>query len=462
MPLTAIEQLLLEMINRARLDPAGEAKRLGFSLNEGLRSGTLSSSAKQPLAPNDDLTDAARGHSQHMIAVDKFAHDGIGDSTVGGRMTSAGYSFTGAWTRGENIAFNGTTGTLNANGFAIKNQNDLYIDKDYAGRGHRINILNDKFKEAGIGHATGTYKIDGTSYKAAMLTTDFAATGTDVFITGVTINDRNGNNFYDLGEARSGVTVTVKDGDATAGRAVSSSAGGYAAAVDPGLGLVEVTFSGGGLSSPVSAFVSVGSKNIKLDLASTSEVLSSANTILGDGARTLTLLGVARLAGTGNDGANTIVGNKGANTLQGLDGDDTLYGREGADILIGGAGRDSLTGGSGRDKFRFTDTDDMGLGADRDVIKDFKKTTANGFDLIDLSLIDAKQAAGGSNDAFVFRATKGAAFTGEGQIRWFQENRAGTANDKTIIEGNVDADLGADFQIELKGLVTLKATDFVL
>ncbi len=104
----------------------------------------------------------------------------------------------------------------------------------------------------------------------------------------------------------------------------------------------------------------------------------------------------------------------------------------------------------------------MGLGSTRDVITDFRKTTANGFDLIDLALIDARESTADSNEAFVFRATKGAAFTGEGQIRWFQEDRAGTANDKTIIEGNIDANLGADFQIELRGLVTLKATDFIL
>ena len=86
----------------------------------------------------------------------------------------------------------------------------------------------------------------------------------------------------------------------------------------------------------------------------------------------------------------------------------------------------------------------------------------NGFDLIDLSLIDAREGSGGSNDAFAFKATKGAAFTGAGQIRWYQENPAGTGNDKTIIQGNTDADLAAEFQIELKGLVTLKATDFIL
>lgn len=463
MPLTEVEQLVLEMINRARLDPAGEAKRLGFSLNEGLRAGTLTASAKQPLAPSDDLTDAARGHSRHMIAVDKFAHDGIGDGTIGSRMTAAGYVFTGSWTRGENIAFNGTTGTLNGTAFAIKNQNDLFIDEDYAGRGHRVNILDDDFKQAGIGHATGAYRIEGTSYNSAMLTTDFAATGTDVFITGVTITDRNSNNFYDIGEARAGVRVVIESGATILGRAVSAAAGGYAAAIDPTSGPVEVTFSGGDLASSVSAIISSAAKNVKVDLAGTSEILSSASTTLGDGARTLTLLGVANLAGTGHSGANTLVGNKGANTLQGLGGNDSIYGKDGADVLVGGVGRDTLTGGIGRDKFRFTDTDDMGNSATtRDVITDFKKTTANGFDLIDLSLIDARDGAGTSNDAFAFRSAKGAAFTGAGQIRWYQENLAGTANDKTIILGNTDSDLAAEFQIELKGLVTLAATDFIL
>ena len=463
MPLTAVEQLLLEMINRARLDPAGEAQRLGFSLNEGLRPGTLTTTAKQVLAPNDDLTEAARGHSQHMIAVDKFGHDGIGDGTIASRMTASGYAFTGAWTRGENIAFNGTTGRLDANGFAIKNQNDLYIDEDYAGRGHRINILNDNFKEAGIGHATGAYKLGTTPYNAAMLTTDFAATGTDVFITGVTITDRNNNDFYDIGEARAGVTVAVKDGATFVGRAVSSAAGGYAAAIDPGLGQIEVMFSGGGLSGPVSVFVSSASKNIKLDLSGTTEILSSASATLGDGARALTLLGVANLAGTGNAGANALVGNKGSNTLQGLGGNDNRNGRDGSDTLIGGIGRDTLTGGIGRDKFSFEGAAETGFGASvRDVITDFKKTAANGFDIIDLSAIDAKDGAGGSNDAFGFRAVKGAAFSGTGQIRWFQEDRTGVSNDKTIIEGNTDADRGAEFQIELKGLVNLVSTDFVL
>ena len=41
MPATALEQMLLELINRARLDPAAEAARFGIDLNEGLAPGTI-------------------------------------------------------------------------------------------------------------------------------------------------------------------------------------------------------------------------------------------------------------------------------------------------------------------------------------------------------------------------------------------------------------------------------------
>ncbi len=60
---------------------------------------------------------------------------------------------------------------------------------------------------------------------------------------------------------------------------------------------------------------------------------------------------------------------------------------------------------------------------------------------------------------FSFLATKGAAFTGAaGQLRWFQDLRAPT----TIVEGTVNADKVADFQIQLTGLKTLTAADFIL
>ncbi len=154
--------------------------------------------------------------------------------------------------------------------------------------------------------------------------------------------------------------------------------------------------------------------------------------------------------GTGNELDNRLIGTFQNNSLSGLDG---------ADILRGGLGRDILTGGAGQDDFDFNRTDDSGKkAATRDVITDFRHRA----DDIDLSDIDANIWRS-SNDAFTFLAKEGAAFTDKaGQLRWFQVDRAGTANDKTIIEGDTIGNGNADFQIELTGLINLTASDFIL
>ena len=51
------EQLFLELINRARLDPAGEAVRYGIDLNKGLAAGTITTDQKQALTFNEYLAD---------------------------------------------------------------------------------------------------------------------------------------------------------------------------------------------------------------------------------------------------------------------------------------------------------------------------------------------------------------------------------------------------------------------
>ena len=59
--LTPLEQYFLELVNRARANPTGEAQRFGLSdLNQGLSPGTISASPKAPLAPNQLLLNAAR------------------------------------------------------------------------------------------------------------------------------------------------------------------------------------------------------------------------------------------------------------------------------------------------------------------------------------------------------------------------------------------------------------------
>jgi Ca2+-binding RTX toxin-like protein len=453
--MTAHEQLVLELINRARLDPLGEAARHGINLNAGLPAGTLTGAAKQPLAGNGFLTDAARTHSQWMIATDIFSHTGAGGSTPHQRMQDAGYVFTGSFMSGENIAIRGTTGGINLTTMTPQLHQDLFLSP-----GHRVNMLNEGYRELGTGLAQGLFQFTSGLFNSVTLTENFARSGSSIFVTGVAIADANNNNFYDIGEARSGIAVTV----ASAGSTTTAAAGGYAVATSGGT--LHVTFSGGDLSTPVVVSVAAGTNNAKVDLVNANEVLSSAHATLVSGATQLGLLGAAALNGTGNGANNVITGNKAANVLNGLGGadvlnglagNDRLLGGEGTNTLIGGRGRDSMTGGTERDVFDFNSVLETGKTATtRDIINGFVHLV----DDIDLRTIDARTNVAGDQ---AFRFIGGQAFHGvSGELRFTVINPPGTSGDMTIIEGDVNGDRVADFQIQLTGIVNLSSQDFLL
>jgi Ca2+-binding RTX toxin-like protein len=152
---------------------------------------------------------------------------------------------------------------------------------------------------------------------------------------------------------------------------------------------------------------------------------------------------------TGNSLSNWMRGEGGNDEINGLGGEDYLLGGGGGDTLNGGAGRDSLTGNAGNDIFKFNNVSDSGLtAATRDAIVDF----VIGQDKIDFSGIDA--ITGGADESFSLIG--GAAFTAAGQLRFF--NSGGT----TIVEGNVDSNLAADFQIALTGNHALQSAEFIV
>jgi serralysin len=158
----------------------------------------------------------------------------------------------------------------------------------------------------------------------------------------------------------------------------------------------------------------------------------------------------------GNDTINAAGGN---DTVLGGLGNDTLIGGAGDDLLRGGAGVDRLTGNVGLDRFDFDLIADIGkaVGA-RDIVIDFAK----GQDKIDLSTIDANSVLAG-NQAFVFVTAERTTFTGvRGQLIWDKQDATGTANDRTLVMGDINGDKVADFALELKGLHNLAAADFLL
>ena len=64
MALTAAEQYALELLNRARLDPLGEARRFGIGLNDGVDDDdTITAAPMQVLAHNAVTERAAQLHA---------------------------------------------------------------------------------------------------------------------------------------------------------------------------------------------------------------------------------------------------------------------------------------------------------------------------------------------------------------------------------------------------------------
>lgn len=257
---TVAEQYMLALINRARANPAAEAVALGIDLNEGLAPGTLTADAKQPLAFNPQLVAAARAHSQWMVQTDVFAHN-EGSVDPGDQMRAAGYPFVGSWTWGQNIAFRGQTGSNpDLMPTVAKEEDDLFVDAGIDGRGHRLNLLDDHFKEIGVGAATGVFQ----GYNAVLTSQDFAAESGNSFLTGVAFTDAAGTHFYKPGEGLGSITITAtRASDQAVFTTTTWAAGGYSLALAPGT--YEVAASGAGLGTVSAGNVVIGTRNLEVD-----------------------------------------------------------------------------------------------------------------------------------------------------------------------------------------------------
>jgi hypothetical protein len=260
---TVLEQLSLERVNRARLKPVAEAALYGIDLNEGVPAADLiSATPKQAVAINATLTQTARQHSQDMLARDYFEHSTPEGISPFQRMQAAGYLFVAA---GENLAWRGTTGSLDPTQTIEQEQIDLFVDSTIPDRGHRTTMMTDVFREVGIGVLRGSFTDLGTSYDAMMQTQDYGepASG-NTFVLGVAYSDSNNNGQYDFGEGQGAIGVTLSGVTKT-----TNAGGGYTFEVLQA-GTYTLQFAPG---ASTDLTITAGAPNIKVDLVNNANIV---------------------------------------------------------------------------------------------------------------------------------------------------------------------------------------------
>ncbi len=239
---TAEQQYYLELLNQARMDPAGELGRLvnydtpttfadpasndadvaaalayfGVSAAD-LASQWATLAAAPPLAWNDNLATAATTYSNVMIAQDQQAHnlDGL---TLDQRDINAGYG-SNYLDLGENLyAAAASVNYANA-GFLI--DWGPTADGIQTGAAHRQTSFDPAFKEIGIGLVTtgipaGNVNAIGPYVVTQELGNQFRIVGgnyiSDAILTGVLYVDNViRDNFYTPGEGLAGQPILVFD-----------------------------------------------------------------------------------------------------------------------------------------------------------------------------------------------------------------------------------------------------------
>lgn len=215
------EQYMLELINRARANPSGEAARFGIALNANLPAGTISTAPKAPVAFHPLLIAAARKHSDWMLNTNTFSHTGLNGSTPTTRASWEGFTHGVA----ENIAWRGTSGTVDQKSFTELSHEGLFLSA-----GHRNNTMNPGQAIIGLGLRSGRFNSSNAWMTTQKFSTGGDTLGSGPFILGVVYKDTNGNNAYDPGEGIPGVEVRPSTGTYYA---VTSASGGYAIPFPP-------------------------------------------------------------------------------------------------------------------------------------------------------------------------------------------------------------------------------------
>lgn len=270
---SAIEQEMLEHLNRMRMAPQAELDilftdatsatardadaRLAVTVYQDPSPAEIAAdwaklSSVQPLAWNASLYDAAYAHANLMVQYDSQSHLLPGELSLAQRLVAAGYQGSAV---GENV-------------FAYMNNvfhghSAFAIDWGVPNRSHRDNMMASTFREVGISIVADDH--EGTQVGPLLVTQDYGD-GRNLgnpYLLGVVWDDLNDNGWYDAGEGFSDVEFLI-EGTGGTFTTTSMTAGGYQTLIPAGS--YTITAYGGQLPSPmVVRDVSIGTMNVKVD-----------------------------------------------------------------------------------------------------------------------------------------------------------------------------------------------------
>ena len=283
-----IEQQMTWLMNRARTDPTREGTWLA-TMNDPDVAGAISYfgvdldvlqaefadiQAKPPAAFDVRLYQAARAHSEYLVANDSQSHTGQLDRVVAAGFAYLSYrgnvfSYTRSGIHGHagfNIDWGGGDPTGMQPGRGHR-QAIMSIDGDYTHVGLSVVAEADPATDVGPLVTTGNYCRADTAQ----------ANHFNRFLVGTVWRDLNDNDQYDPGEGMGGISVRPDRG---AYHAVTADSGGYAIPLLEA-GTYMVSFSGSGISGETIRTVTVDSQSLLLDLVTINGDPGDAEAITG-------------------------------------------------------------------------------------------------------------------------------------------------------------------------------------
>jgi hypothetical protein len=268
------EQQFMWLINRARSNPSEEGIRLatmgdpdvaGACAYYGVNFDLLKSefdviSIKPPAVFDIRLYNAAKSHSDYLIAIDGQDHN-----SQFTRIDTAGFQ----WNSCRGNVFSYTKNAIHGNaGFNI----DWGYSIDGSGmqydRGHRKAVMSIDGDYTNVGIAAVPENNPDTAVGPLVVTGNYCNANTryadhyNLFIVGTVWTDKDNDGLYDPGEGVGGVMVTPSMGTYFA---ITGHNGGYAIPLIAG-GSYQVAFTGEGVPDGTVRSVSVVDQSVLLDL----------------------------------------------------------------------------------------------------------------------------------------------------------------------------------------------------